>query len=423
MIKRLLLLILAYFLGFNADSQSTEAIIKKLQSQLDSLEVKKEQLNTELEDYKLEKVRKDLKNYGLPKLENGDEVIEHSALSLLYDESHEQAKWVAHIITADILNGKHGRSNDFRSDTMIKSGSAVDADYFLKHLQEDSTYEYDGFGYDRGHLAPSADFSWSQKALSESYLYSNMSPQLAEFNRESWAELEGLLRGYISDHSNTQLYVVTGPILKDDLPVIERGKNQVSIPEEFFKVVIDLENQQGVGFIVPNKKIHYPLTSYAMNIDKVEEITGLNFYDHLDDFIEEKIEKSYDINLWIPVKNKNDVEPLYPPDLPPKYFNTVQAKIYVDNYRDISICGKIVSTKVSRNGHIFMNVDKSFPNQIFTICIWKKNHSNFSYDIIKQWEGKTVCVTGNVIEFSGTPTMILDKENQIKEYSKILWKE
>jgi endonuclease G len=49
-------------------------------------------------------------------------------------------------------------------------------------------------GWDRGYLAPSADFRWSEKALSESYFYSNMSPQLDDFNREGWAELEGLLR-------------------------------------------------------------------------------------------------------------------------------------------------------------------------------------------------------------------------------------
>src|SRR5690606_2430798 len=101
-----------------------------------------------------------------------------------------QARWVAHIILPDIIDGQVTRSNDFRVDPMVRSGTAVEADYFLQSQKPDGTIEYDGFGYDRGHLAPSADFRWSESALSESYYYSNMSPQLAEFNRNGWAELE-----------------------------------------------------------------------------------------------------------------------------------------------------------------------------------------------------------------------------------------
>lgn len=421
--KKLFLFLIISFPIVALYSQSTSEEISVLKEQLDNLDKQKEELNKKLENLKLVQLRSDLKQYGLPKIIGDEELIEHAAMSLVYNEFHEQAKWVAHIITPDIINGKQGRSNDFRPDSLVKTGTAIESDYFLKYLQEDSTYEYDGFGYDRGHLAPSADFRWSQKALSESYLYSNMSPQLPEFNRESWAELEGLLRGYIYENPNTQLYVVTGPILRKDLPHIERGTNKVSIPEQFFKVVIDLKNNRGIGFLMPNQKMHYPISSYVKSIDEIEELSGIDFYHKLDDSLENKLEKQLDASTWFPEKNQKDVDPLYAPDLPPNYFNTIQAKIYTDDFKEVNICGKIVSTKITRNGHIFMNVDKTFPNQVFTIAIWKKNHPNFSYDIIKEWEGKTVCVTGNVVEFGGTPTMIIDKENQIKEYSKTLWKE
>ena len=113
-------------------------------------------------------------------------------MSLVYSEEHEQAKWVAHIISPDIITGNVSRTNDFRPDPHVSTGSTVEEDYFLKYLQPDSSYKYDGYGFDRGHLAPSADFRWSTTALSESYFYSNMSPQRPEFNRGTWAELEGL---------------------------------------------------------------------------------------------------------------------------------------------------------------------------------------------------------------------------------------
>ena len=82
-----------------------------------------------------------------------------------------------------------------------------------------------------------------------------MSPQLDKFNREKWADLEGLLRGYVYDHPETQLYVVTGPLLNDSLAKIERGVNKVSIPNYFYKVALDLKNKKAIAFIMPNAAI------------------------------------------------------------------------------------------------------------------------------------------------------------------------
>jgi DNA/RNA endonuclease G (NUC1) len=70
-----------------------------------------------------------------------------------------------------------------------------------------------------------------------------MSPQLGDFNRLKWADLEAMFREYVVSHTETQLYVVTGPILYDTLPKIERGVNKVTIPEFYYKNVhmIDLQ--------------------------------------------------------------------------------------------------------------------------------------------------------------------------------------
>lgn len=417
--KKTLFLIIVTFFALGVNSQSTLNSISTIENKIELLNKEQEELYNQLEDLKLEKLRSDLYAIGLPKLEKNETLINHTAMSLVYNEFHEQAKWVAHIITPDIIKGKSGRSNDFREDPLISTGSAVELDYFIKTMLEDSTYEYDGFGYDRGHLAPSADFRWSEKALSESYFYSNMSPQVAEFNREKWADLEGLLRGYIYNNPNSQLYVVTGPILKKDLPHIERGQNKVSIPELFFKVALDIENKRAIGFLMPNKKIHYPLSSFAKSIDEIEEITGIDFYYLLNDSIEDSIESNFNITEWIPETNKSDAEPIYAPSLPKNIFNSIQAKIYVDEPKEVTICGTVVNTKISRNGHIFMNIDKNFPNQVFSVAIWKKNHANFSYDIEKEWLGKQACFKGKIVNFGGIPTMILEKENQIKLYSDI----
>ncbi len=396
-------------------AQSTQGRIDSLQKQLELLKEKQEGLNEQLNELKLEKIREDIQQVGLPKVLEEEEVINHLAYSLVYSEKHEQAKWVAHIITTDIIDGKVKRSNNFRKDPLIKTGTATEKDYFLKYKDEKTgKYKYDGFGYDRGHLAPSADFRWSKEALSESYFYSNMSPQLADFNRKKWADLEGLLRGYIHDHTNTQLYVVTGPILHDSLSVIERSVNKVSIPAYYYKVVLDLTNKKAIGFIMPNKDIKYPISTFAFSINEVETQTGIDFFYQLPDSMEEALENQNFVVDWVPEKQKGDVNPISQPTLKPGVFNTVQAKRHMGSSKKITVAGTVVSGRETRNGHLFFNLDKNYPNHIFTVAIWKKNISNFSYDPLEVWDGKQLYLTGKIADFDGIPTMIIEKENAVE---------
>ena len=212
-------------------------------------------------------------------------------------------------------------------DTLIKSGSAEEKDYFLKTKNELGKYEYDGYGYDRGHLAPSADFRWSQRALSESYFYSNMSPQLPTFNREIWADLEGLVRSYVYENKRP-LIVYTGPVLKDNLKKQERSINGVSIPEEFYKVVVDFEARKGIAYILPQVgSKDYPVEYFATTIDEVESITGIDFLHQIDDETEASIERQKEINDWLPENQKRDVPPIKVGSLGKAKFNTVQAQL------------------------------------------------------------------------------------------------
>lgn len=413
-------LILFFFFSLFAFSQPVDERIKVLEVQILALDTQRHHIIEEINELKLERVRADIVKVGLPELKEGEEVVVHSAMSLVYSEEHEQAKWVSHIITADIINGKGKRSNNFRKDPLVKTESASEKDYFLKTKKPapKKGYTYDGFGYDRGHLAPSADFKWSKKALSESYYYSNMSPQHPKFNRKKWAKLEGLLRGYITTHPETQLYVVTGPLLNDSLPKQERGVNNMSIPKYYYKVALDLKNKQAIAFIMPNKYIKYPISSFAVDINEVEEVTGINFFHQLNDSLEEALESQKEINVWLPEAQKGDVNPMHQPDLPPGVFNTVQAKRHMGSNKKVTIAGTVVGGRKTRNGHLFFNLDRQYPNQIFTVAIWKKSLVNFSYDPLEEWDGKQITVKGKIANFDGIPTLILEKENAIEVHQE-----
>ncbi len=414
--NRPLLLAVCWCLSIPMFAQVTSSQLDALNKSYDELKEKEKTLLAEIEDVKLNLLRQDLHQNGLPAISIDETIIHHSALSLVYDEEHEQAKWVAHIITKDIRTGNESRSNDFREDPKVVTGSAAEQDYFLKFLQADNSYTYDGYGYDRGHLAPSADFRWSAKALSESYFYSNMSPQAPEFNRGKWAELEGFVRGYLYRNTETQLYVVTGPILKEGLPKVERSVNGLSLPKLYFKAVVDLQNERAIGFIMPNKEILAPIASFAVSLDKIEEETGLDLFASLDDALEDRLESQLNIVDWQPPSEQGDVLPLSAPSLPQNTFNTSQAKIHMDTGREISVCGTVVSTKLSKKGNVFLNLDKKFPNQVFSVTIWKDQLVNFSYLPHEELMGKQICVKGVVKNFNGTPSMNVEREEQIRLY-------
>ena len=150
----------------------------------------------------------------LPEINPNDIIVKHYAYTLNYNEEHEQAEWVAYILTKDRVYGTVKRTNNFRPDPKVKTGSATLADY-------------KGSGYDRGHLAPAADMKWSATAMSESFYMSNMSPQRPGFNRGIWKRLEQLVRTWAVEYE--EIHVVTGPVLKGSFKSI--GPNQVSVPE------------------------------------------------------------------------------------------------------------------------------------------------------------------------------------------------
>ncbi len=221
----------------------------------------------------------------LPAFSADDPIFWYNGFTLLYDETHEQARWVAYELTADeVLEKVADRTDNFRPDPQVASGSAHKDDYYKS-------------GYDRGHLAPAGDLGWSEESMSDSFYFTNMSPQEPGFNRGIWRELEELMRDWAVEAGS--ILITTGPILEEGLPSI--GENQVSIPKSYYKVIIDYTEPvlRGVGFIMDNKKSSEPLASFAVPIDQVEELTGIDFFFALPDQLEEALEADYDESLWV----------------------------------------------------------------------------------------------------------------------------
>lgn len=217
-----------------------------------------------------------------PKLNPGDTVIAHSGFSLVYSELHEQAAWVAYRLTAGMTRSTVKRSNNFKLDPAIVTGSAHHEDYR-------------GSGYDRGHLAPAGDMGWSEASMNDSFYYSNMSPQRPSHNRGVWKRLEELVRDWAVAYDS--LYVVTGPILKDSLPTI--GPNEVAVPEAYYKAILRATpSWEGVAFVVPNEGSKDPLTTFALSIDSLQKLSAIDFFHQLEDSLEMAVEQRFCPVCW-----------------------------------------------------------------------------------------------------------------------------
>jgi len=211
---------------------------------------------------------------------NNGELVHHNYYSLSYSEQHEQAEWVFYEIKKERILGLASRTDNFRSDEMISTNSATLSDY-------------KGAGYDRGHLAPAGDMSFSTNAMSESFYMSNISPQHPSFNRGVWKNIENLVRSW---GSNNSIYVVTGPVLDDCSTTI--GTNNVCVPKYYYKVIYDPLDNKMIAFVLLNAKGENKLSQYVTSVDYVESITGIDFFRGLEDKLENKLESEIYKENW-----------------------------------------------------------------------------------------------------------------------------
>lgn len=231
--------------------------------------------------------------YYLPT--SSGQVIHQKYYTLSYSEEHEQAEWVAYKLTRDELKMEWvKRRDEFKSDPRVRTGSAELDDYYRS-------------GYDRGHLVPAADRMFSDEAMLETFYLSNISPQSRNFNQGIWRELEELTRNWAKKYK--ELYVVTGPVLSVS-PKGTIGDNEVSVPQAYFKVLLDISEPEvkSIAFVIPNQVSYDPLFEFAVSIDEVETLTGIDFFaELLDESLEKELESSFNIDLWEFSKKKYEL--------------------------------------------------------------------------------------------------------------------
>ena len=80
--------------------------------------------------------------------------------------------------------------------------------------------------------------------------------------------------------------------------MVYNGDN-VPVPTRFYKVLFDPRREEAISFIIPHTRVlASELSRYIVSIDQVEELTGLDFLDRLENTKEAKIERHRPIVMW-----------------------------------------------------------------------------------------------------------------------------
>lgn len=213
-----------------------------------------------------------------------ERIIVHKGYIVSYNADWKIPNWVAYELTDTEVAGEEPRAKKFVPDPMVPKYESATTD------------DYKNSGWDRGHMAPAADMKWHPQAMKESFYLSNVCPQNHNLNGGVWKDLEEQIRDLAV--LKGRIYVVCGPIVSVDYQTI--GPNKVAIPSAFFKVLLQEDDGKiyTIGFVYENVAGRRPMSTYAMTVDDVEELTGIDFFPSLQDKIEKQAESEYDFTKW-----------------------------------------------------------------------------------------------------------------------------
>ena len=240
-------------------------------------------------------------------------LMEKSQFTISYNNKKLIPNWVGwHLDQQDL--GEAERSDKFIPDVTLPEG-------WYQVRKED--YQFNKYGFDRGHVCPSADKTASSEDNEATFLMTNMIPQSPNCNRIVWMHLEAYERKLVEQ--GNELYIFAGPYGKGGSgsrgyfeEIVIKKKNgevyNISVPASSWKVIVILpESNDDLNAVTKETKIlavNVPNTqeckyiegtkdsadwqNYICTINDIEQMTGYDFFELLEDSLEEHLEsKSY----------------------------------------------------------------------------------------------------------------------------------
>lgn len=259
--------------------------------------------------------------YEIPHLNNQNVYADHYVTmdgvqilnyALEWDNTKRHANWVAFTFDTTTSADNVKRTDAWSVDPKLPAEMQV----------QESDHKNDGF--DKGHLCASEDRVYLKEANEQTFYYSNMSPQLNDFNGGFWGKLEARVQTWgrsTAEGVYDKVYVTKGgtlnKLLKNFKGTTVNGGTPttdangftihgLACPEYYFMAVLSQKDDvfHAIAFLVPHKEgmTRNPssdeLKEYVVSVDKLEEETGIDFFCNLPDVLENEVEAAYNLNDW-----------------------------------------------------------------------------------------------------------------------------
>ena len=232
--------------------------------------------------------------------------------ALEWDNTKRHANWVAFTFDTTTSADNVKRTDAWSVDPKLPAEMQV----------QESDHKNDGF--DKGHLCASEDRVYLKEANEQTFYYSNMSPQLNDFNGGFWGKLEARVQTWgrsTADGVYDKVYVTKdgtlnkllknfkGTTVNGGTPTTDANGftiHGLACPEYYFMAVLSQKDDvfHAIAFLVPHKEgmTRNPssdeLKEYVVSVDKLEEETGIDFFCNLPDVLENEVEAAYNLNDW-----------------------------------------------------------------------------------------------------------------------------
>lgn len=173
--------------------------------------------------------------------------IPYTHFSLALSQSRRFAIWVAWNIDGGKVRKLSRKRLKFDFDARIPAKFQVGDDLYRANR------------LDRGHIARRADLTWgsapeAQRANIESFSFTNVTPQMDNFNQSHQGGIWGALENAVYEEveiDQLRISVFGGPIFHDD----DRLYRDLQVPREFYKVLAYLEDGvlKAKGFLLTQR--------------------------------------------------------------------------------------------------------------------------------------------------------------------------
>lgn len=196
-------------------------------------------------------------------------VFERKGYTLVYDTRGKIPFWTQeHLIPENLQKNADRKDLSFYEDKQVyQPHRSILKDYHMS-------------GFDRGHIVPAGDTTYSLEAMKETFALSNICPQHPECNRKIWRSLEQHIRELV--RTEGPLDVVTGPLFLSHEENGKRfvtyqviGESEVAVPTHFFKVI--QTSKETLAYVIPNEPVTGELESFRFSVGSLEKISGIRF--------------------------------------------------------------------------------------------------------------------------------------------------